>query len=92
MTEEGDAKSLVSKAAWACGIFLVMYVLHAYLQYQYYIRCTSNIIRVILMQRSDMCVQLHGFLTAIEVLYSKDILQLLSRSTGSIPTLAALFA
>ena len=72
-------------------ISVVLYFVHEYLQYQYYVRCRSNLIKVILLQRSDMCIQLHNFLTVIEAVYSKDVFALLNRVTDYVPAPSTLF-
>jgi hypothetical protein len=49
---------------------LVSYMLHWWLQLQYYKHCRSNVLRVLLFKRSDMCVILSGVINTIEGNYA----------------------
>ncbi len=62
---------------WAF-VFVVFYFVHAYLRHEYHARCSRVLIRVILLQRSDMCVQLGRVLSAIETVCSQDVIKLIS--------------
>lgn len=67
--------------AVSAAVIALLYVVHAFLQRQYYVHCTSNILRVVLLQRSDMCVQLSAVLRAIETVCSHNILGALGLAT-----------
>ncbi len=68
----------VKSASRFVVFFVLFYIVHAFLRDQYHSRCSRDLFRVILLQRSDMCVQLGRVLTAIETVCSQDVMKLLA--------------
>jgi hypothetical protein len=76
------ARSLFKRCAIALCIFALTFYVHSALEKQHYARCKSNIIRVMLYGKSDMCVQLERVLTAIECVCSKDVFGMVGALTS----------
>lgn len=63
------------------ALVALVYLGHAYLQQQYYTHCSSNLFKVVLLQRSDMCIQLHTFLKALESVCSNNVINIVTAIT-----------
>lgn len=77
-------KSFARKACLVLTSFLLLYVVHGVLRQQHYQYCKSNIIRVLLLQNSDMCMAMERFLSLIESVCSQEMLKLLSAKSKSV--------
>jgi predicted nucleic acid-binding Zn finger protein len=64
------------------ALVVLVYLGHAYLQQQYYTHCSSNLLKVVLLQRSDMCIQLHTFLKALESVCSNNVINIITAVTA----------
>lgn len=60
------AQVLLSTLVYILGA----YAAHWWLQRQYYVHCRSNVLRVLLFQRSDMCVMMQSVIHLIEGNYA----------------------
>jgi hypothetical protein len=49
------------------------FLAHAYLQQFYYMHCKANVFRVMLLNKSTMCVTLHSSLEFIENSYASTV-------------------
>lgn len=58
-------RSCVVLAGFVCATFYI----HMFLQQEYFRRCKSNVIRVVLFKQSHMCTHMHNVLTFIENTY-----------------------
>jgi hypothetical protein len=72
-------------------LFSTIYVVHAYLRHQHYTHCTSNIFRVVLLQKSSMCEQLDSILHGIESVCSTNVLNMMAMGGAYLSSYKALF-
>ena len=52
---------------------LTGFVAHVHMQHFYYVHCKANVFRVMLLNKSTMCVTLHSSLEFIETTYASTI-------------------
>ncbi len=54
-------------------LMLFGFVAHAYMQHFYYLHCKANVFRVMLLNKSTMCITLHSSLEFIESTYASTV-------------------
>lgn len=72
------------------AILIAIYLLHGILEYQHYKQCKSNIFRVLMYQKSDMCIQLEKMLSIMESVCSKNVFHMLDFAATSISALSSM--
>jgi hypothetical protein len=77
-TKWRTCSTLVAMAA----VVLLSFFAHKYMQQFYFSHCKANVFRVIMLNKSSMCIHLHGILTFIEQAYT-SVLDGLIRQTLS---------
>ena len=54
---------------------VAVYVLHRFVQMQYYVHCRADLVRIVFFQQSAMCVHMAELLNVVEIAYQQVIKQ-----------------